>query len=557
MIGKFHDTVMDEKSMMKVTIDKFFQLQKRVTNSEVMLGGSADRLCTPSTSAGPFRIFSVAGFQNRTNDIVYCPPIIRQQNQNVEDSTAVVYFGGDVQDFPESMETNRDSRGYMKYNLENSAILLREAFPRSHIIVVRPVRMEFKTFSCFDNFVRGNNAGVPDHTPMNHALQHLEKLLQNLSQRLISIPENEILDQAAQAAAAAAAVAAAAAAAALVSSTLSNASSDSSSSSSNASDSSQEMDIDILQVQENVTVDADGAVIFSNSSDLNNTTSAHSGGPIARSTAGNDDPLVTITPHTNVTATAVATPGSSSSSATATLNTTQQSQQNNENMQHYNNINNSNDCSLQPHQQTSNQQQQNPLWWRENLNLDKSKLIIIGFSKGCVVLNQFIYEFHYLKTLTPDDSTMGRLLSRIKDMYWLDGGHGGQKNTWITSRSLLETLTRMAINIHVHLTPYQVQDDRRPWIRKEEKTFTDLLRRLGAQVTRHLHYDSQTANLMTHFEVLQAFCQHIHNQNQQQQQQQHQLHSQQQLQQQGQLTQNPNNAQNNDPHTQTQSSEEK
>lgn len=48
-----------------------------------------------------------------------------------------------------------------------------------------------------------------------------------------------------------------------------------------------------------------------------------------------------------------------------------------------------------------------------------------------------------MKTLTPDDSSMGRLLTRIKDMYWLDGGHGGQKNTWITSRSLLETLTRM------------------------------------------------------------------------------------------------------------------
>ncbi|XP_023299232.2 mitochondrial protein C2orf69 homolog isoform X2 [Lucilia cuprina] len=529
-----------------------------------MLGGSADRLCTPSTSAGPFRIFSVAGFQNRTNDIVYCPPIIRQQNQNVEDSTAVVYFGGDVQDFPESMETNRDSRGYMKYNLENSAILLREAFPRSHIIVVRPVRMEFKTFSCFDNFVRGNNAGVPDHTPMNHALQHLEKLLQNLSQRLISIPENEILDQAAQAAAAAAAVAAAAAAAALVSSTLSNASSDSSSSSSNASDSSQEMDIDILQVQENVTVDADGAVIFSNSSDLNNTSSNNSGASVAGT--DNDTSVTAVAPLTSVSsATTLASTGSSSSTAAATTNTTlqqsdvtTQSQQTNENL-HFNDLNNSNDCSLQQQQQqqTSNQQQQNPLWWRENLNLDKSKLIIIGFSKGCVVLNQFIYEFHYLKTLTPDDSTMGRLLSRIKDMYWLDGGHGGQKNTWITSRSLLETLTRMAINIHVHLTPYQVQDDRRPWIRKEEKTFTDLLRRLGAQVTRHLHYDSQTANLMTHFEVLQAFCQHIHNQNQQQQ-----LHSQQLQQQGGQLTQQQthNNAQNNDqqhPQPQSQTSEEK
>lgn len=75
----------------------FFQLRERFTNFEVMLGGSSDRLCTPSTSAGPFRIFSVAGFQNRANDIVYCPPIIRQPTQNVEDSTAVVYFGGDVQ----------------------------------------------------------------------------------------------------------------------------------------------------------------------------------------------------------------------------------------------------------------------------------------------------------------------------------------------------------------------------------------------------------------------------------------------------------------------------
>lgn len=123
------------------------------------------------------------------------------------------------------------------------------------------------------------------------------------------------------------------------------------------------------------------------------------------------------------------------------------------------------------------------------------------------VLYQFIYEFHYLKTLTPDDLTMIRLLSRIKEMYWLDGGHGGAKNTWITSRSLLETLTRLTINIHVHVTPYQVQDERRPWIRKEEKTFTELLRRLGAPLTRCLHFDTSVANLFTHFEVLQVFRQ--------------------------------------------------
>ncbi|XP_050320412.1 mitochondrial protein C2orf69 homolog isoform X3 [Bactrocera neohumeralis] len=486
-----------------------------------MLGGSTDRLCTPSTSAGPFRIFAVTGFQNRANDIVYCPPIRPTGSENAEDSTAVVYFGGDVQDFPESMETNRDSRGYMKYNLENSAILLREAFPRAHIIVIRPVRMEFKTFSCFDNFVRGNNAGVPDHTPMNHALQHLEKLLQNLSQRLISIPENEIMDQAAQAAAAAAAVAAAAA---LVSSTLSTASTDTSASSSALNDNNQDMDIDILQVQENVTVDADGAVIFPN------VTGAGTVGGVssASNTSGGG---VSASANNSANSNIASTTTTSHSTQKAPLQSTaHQAQTNNT---HFNNIGggNSNECVAQAQQLT--RQNSNPLWWRENLNLDKAKLVLIGFSKGCVVLNQFIYEFHYLKTLTPDDSTMIRLLSRIKDMYWLDGGHGGQKNTWITSRSLLETLTRMGMNIHVHLTPYQVQDDRRPWIRKEEKIFTDMLRRLGAPITRHLHYDSQTANLMTHFEVLQAFCQHIHTLNQQQQlqmQQQQQTAQQQQQQ---------------------------
>ena len=62
-----------------------------------MLGGTAGRYCSPSTPAHPFRIFAVGGFQNRTNDIVYCPPIIRQQNHTEDESTAVVYFGGDVQ----------------------------------------------------------------------------------------------------------------------------------------------------------------------------------------------------------------------------------------------------------------------------------------------------------------------------------------------------------------------------------------------------------------------------------------------------------------------------
>lgn len=145
------------------------------------------------------------------------------------------------------------------------------------------------------------------------------------------------------------------------------------------------------------------------------------------------------------------------------------------------------------------------LWWRDTLNMDKAELTLIAFSKGSVVLNQLIYEFHYIKTLTPDDCSMMRLVSRIRAMYWLDGGHSAPKNTWITSRSLLETLERLNVSIHVHVTPYQVLDDRRPWIRRDEKAFTDLLKRLGANLTRVLHFDSGTTNLFTHFEVLEVF----------------------------------------------------
>ncbi|CAG5033786.1 unnamed protein product [Parnassius apollo] len=147
------------------------------------------------------------------------------------------------------------------------------------------------------------------------------------------------------------------------------------------------------------------------------------------------------------------------------------------------------------------------LWWRNELTLDKCRLTLMGFSKGCVVLNQLIYEFHYTKTLTPGDEHMVRFIERIEDMYWLDGGHAGGKNTWITSRSLLETLTRLDVNIYVHVSPYQVQDEVRPWIGREEKAFTSLLKKLGAKVERYLHDQPDAPHsLHMHFEVLTAFA---------------------------------------------------
>jgi len=142
---------------------------------------------------------------------------------------------------------------------------------------------------------------------------------------------------------------------------------------------------------------------------------------------------------------------------------------------------------------------------RDNPHLDRADITLIGFSKGSVVLNQFLYEFHYLKTLTPDDDSMSEFLSRISHMYWLDGGHNGGKNTFITARSLLETLKRLNIRVHVHMTPYQLDDERRPWLAKEEKMFSDNLRVYGARVYRFFHFDGESPSLDMHFRILEEF----------------------------------------------------
>ncbi|CAH0582853.1 unnamed protein product [Chrysodeixis includens] len=322
----------------------------------------------------PLRLRRVAGHEGRLNDALFQPaaraPPLHQHT--------LVFFGGDVQDYPEVMQAHRDNRNYVKWNLENTARMLGHNFPNKHILVIRPSRIEYKSFSCYDNFVPSNNAGVPEHTPTHSALHHLERLLQGVSSRIKSLPTSDLLE-------------------AVSSVTL-----------------PEEIDIEDLH----------NASIHPPSASKSNGAKPQAGGS----------------------------------------------------------------------QPAAHKPESDPLWWREKLALDESQLTLVGFSKGCVVLNQMIYEFHYTKTLTPGDAHMMRFMERIVDMYWLDGGHAGGKNTWITSRSLLETLTRLNVNVYIHVSPYQVQDEGRPWIGREEK------------VSRYLHTSAGLAHsLHMHFEVLANF----------------------------------------------------
>lgn len=143
-----------------------------------------------------------------------------------------------------------------------------------------------------------------------------------------------------------------------------NVSSTSSSSPSSTSNdiSGQDTDIDILQVQETVTVDSDGTVIFPCRDEQQQQQQQRRNNLIFT---------------TNATATTTTTAGGGNISAASFSNELSQHE-----LQQF-----SNAIDCQNFNTTANNSK-NLLWWRENLNLDKSKLILIGFSKGCVVLNQ-------------------------------------------------------------------------------------------------------------------------------------------------------------------------
>ena len=160
-------------------------------------------------------------------------------------------------------------------------------------------------------------------------------------------------------------------------------------------------------------------------------------------------------------------------------------------------------------------------------------IVLCGFSKGCVVLNQFLYEMAYFETgqdftcpgdlefsddvCSPpslfvrdqgDESTIRAVktfMEKVVDIFWLDSGHSGKVGSWLVNRILLENLAKSNIKIHVHVTPYEVLCPNRPWIGEEERSFVDILKELNANIVEHLHFKDQESSLYNHFRVLEEF----------------------------------------------------
>jgi hypothetical protein len=128
-------------------------------------------------------------------------------------------------------------------------------------------------------------------------------------------------------------------------------------------------------------------------------------------------------------------------------------------------------------------------------------LILSAFSKGCIVLNQFLYELEKAR----EDPGLNNFVENLHSLYWLDGGHSGGSNTWIVHQFVLKNLVGLNLEVFVHVTPYQVRDQMRVWIGKEERKFVDRLEKIGVKVTEVVHFEEEERSLSNHFKVLISF----------------------------------------------------
>lgn len=157
-------------------------------------------------------------------------------------------------------------------------------------------------------------------------------------------------------------------------------------------------------------------------------------------------------------------------------------------------------------------------------------VVLIGFSKGCVVLNQIVHELgNYVvqndcltdggrsptlavrtseaasKRDSKHTQRVREFVKSIKAFYWLDAGHSGTHDTWVTSDDLLRTLSLLGAEIHVHVTPQQVCDPHRPWLGEEQRLFVSKLQQFGTSVKEVFHFEHEERSLKNHFRVLEVF----------------------------------------------------
>ncbi|XP_020083689.1 uncharacterized protein LOC109707042 [Ananas comosus] len=167
------------------------------------------------------------------------------------------------------------------------------------------------------------------------------------------------------------------------------------------------------------------------------------------------------------------------------------------------------------------------------LQTTSPRTIILGFSKGGVVVNQLLTELPFAASESPRSSnnsassstpretkyhivpaTKERLLFSIAEFHYVDVGLNCA-GAYLTDRVVIKKiadhllLRNASIRFGLHGTPRQWCDDYRPWIRKEKDTLKQLLedeaRRCGGklQVLERVYLSNKPPSLQMHFEIIE------------------------------------------------------
>ncbi|KAL4128914.1 hypothetical protein PRIC2_007894 [Phytophthora ramorum] len=155
---------------------------------------------------------------------------------------------------------------------------------------------------------------------------------------------------------------------------------------------------------------------------------------------------------------------------------------------------------------------------RQGVNVSTAlSMHLLGFSKGGIVLNQLVtelvrYSFNKKRSNSGQVrqgsafASTRQFFSAINSIHWLDSGNGSLEGALPTEELALSVLARYdQLRLFVHVTPYQYDASKRPWIKTEVNNFVNRMNLLGADVQLIIYHEGDEASVSSHFHILQDF----------------------------------------------------
>ncbi|CAH9096417.1 unnamed protein product [Cuscuta europaea] len=159
-------------------------------------------------------------------------------------------------------------------------------------------------------------------------------------------------------------------------------------------------------------------------------------------------------------------------------------------------------------------------------SFDKPRTILLGFSKGGIVLNQLLAELALSPAHSPEDkdpqankdkiipTSKESFVNSIAEFHYVDVGLNS-KGAYITNQDVFDKISERfdkgapGIRFFLHGTPRQWYDVRRSWIKEEKDELFRLLkgvahRNMGrVHIRERLYFGNMPPNLPMHFEIIE------------------------------------------------------